>query len=327
MPYLNEALESMAAQTYKNAKVLVWDDCSTDGSLEELQRWIPSRLPGQIFSGRTAKIGACLAFLVEQADTELLARMDADDICLPDRLQKQVEFMVNHPEVGVLSSCCIFIDPAGKNVKNASWFTEDAEIRWAMPWSQGFVHPSVMLRRPVVLQGGNYPVDFKWEDGLLFNRLALITEFRCLPEVLLKYRQHPSSNTGLVTDNGNAVSSRNMIPFEREVAVRMKPDLDPELGPELWDLDEFVAFWNSTHPRLADKAFQIPWRYKQILKDLAIRRARRIGKPDDYFQNTPLYRSQQYHLRRRWMENHGLGPVIRLRRSLALRAAVVTEQG
>lgn len=96
MPYVSETLASIAAQTYANHKILVWDDCSTDGTLEVLRKWVPDCIPGHIFAGHSLRLGPSLAFLVEQADTELCARIDADDISLPDRLEKQVAFLAAH---------------------------------------------------------------------------------------------------------------------------------------------------------------------------------------------------------------------------------------
>ena len=104
MPYLPLTLKSIAEQTYKNHRIIVWDNGSTDGTVEELRRWIPSRIPGMIVSERPMRLGPSLAAMVEMAGTPLCARIDADDINLPERLQSQVQFMQAHPEVGVLGA-------------------------------------------------------------------------------------------------------------------------------------------------------------------------------------------------------------------------------
>src|SRR5437763_1462931 len=79
MPYLPHTLRSIEAQTYKNWRVLASDNGSTDGTLEELQRWIPSRLPGRIIADEPLSLGKSLARLVGKAETELCARSDVDD--------------------------------------------------------------------------------------------------------------------------------------------------------------------------------------------------------------------------------------------------------
>ena len=304
MPYLTEALESIAAQTYRNHSVLVWDDCSTDGSLEELQRWIPSRLPGKIFTGRTALHGASLAFLVEQAETELCARMDGDDVSLPERLEKQVAFLQQHPKVGLVGTYIeVFVEHSDVRYKEG-WPTEDADIRWATKWGSQFCHPSVAFRRQAVLDAGNYPSDIRWEEGPLFMRMTRLTEMGNIPECLLRYRRHPGNSTFGETD---------YISVEREVALHSGKHVFPTFPSQR----EFLAFWHATHKKLFEKALPVQWKFQKILKQMAIQAARQAGKPDDYFQNTQLYRDQQYSLRRRWMENRGLGPLIQLRQKLA----------
>ena len=94
MPYISETLASIEAQTYQNWEVLVWDNGSTDGTLEELEKWIPTRLPGRIITGEPLSLGDSLARMVEECKTELCARIDADDINLPERLEKQVAFFL-----------------------------------------------------------------------------------------------------------------------------------------------------------------------------------------------------------------------------------------
>ena len=101
MPFLPETLESIERQDYKNWEIIVWDNGSTDGTLEELHRWIPTRLPGRVISGEPLKLGPSFARLVEAARSELCARIDADDVMFPKRLTMQVAFMQEHPEVGV----------------------------------------------------------------------------------------------------------------------------------------------------------------------------------------------------------------------------------
>jgi glycosyltransferase involved in cell wall biosynthesis len=113
MPYLTETLASIEAQTYTNWEVLAWDNGSTDGTIEELNRWIPNRLAGRLITGKPLTLGGSLAQMVEVCETELCARIDADDVNLPSRLERQLEFLSNHPEISVLGSWMYFIDEHG----------------------------------------------------------------------------------------------------------------------------------------------------------------------------------------------------------------------
>ena len=113
MPFLPTTLASIAEQTYQNFEVLAWDNGSTDGTLEELRKWIPSCLPGRIVSDRPMGLGVSLAEMVKEARTELCARIDADDVNLPDRLEKQVEFLRVHPDVALVGTQFIRLDQNG----------------------------------------------------------------------------------------------------------------------------------------------------------------------------------------------------------------------
>jgi glycosyltransferase involved in cell wall biosynthesis len=86
MPYLPETLASIESQTYRNWQVLAWDNGSTDGTVAELHKWMPSRLPGKVIDYEQLSLANSLAKLVETAEIEFCARIDADDINYPERL-------------------------------------------------------------------------------------------------------------------------------------------------------------------------------------------------------------------------------------------------
>src|SRR5688572_14373433 len=93
MPFLRETLESIRRQVYDNWEVLAWDNNSTDETLAELHKWIPSVLPGTVVADEPLSLGLSLARMVTAARTELCARIDADDINDPARLAQQVAYL------------------------------------------------------------------------------------------------------------------------------------------------------------------------------------------------------------------------------------------
>lgn len=303
MPYLTATLDSIANQTYRNHKILVRNDGSTDGTLEELERWIPSRIPGQIFTGSSWGVGRSLAFLIEQADTELCARIDGDDINRTDRLEKQVEFMLRHPQAGVVGSRVTCIDENGAPLEEYDHDTDDADIRWLMRYACRICHPSAMLRRSAVLAAGNYR-SVKYEDSDLWIRMIRIAEMANVPERLLFYRYYPSSVTGAI---------RDWLPVLRQTAVLHASSLfpgisDPERALDLWDATvPLQVTWRleNTHP--------VRFRHLREFKRSAVLQAREVGKPDDYFASTKIFQEQYWILRRRFLERLGLSPLLRLR--------------
>ena len=312
LPFLRQTLESIRSQTYENHKLLVWDDCSTDGTLEELQRWVPELIPGRIFSGRSLRLGASLAFLVEQADTELCARIDGDDVNLPQRLERQVAFMQAHPEVGALGSLTEHIDEHGHQRPAWSYPLEDADIRWRSRWQPSLCHPTVMFRRSAVLAAGNYR-DFQVEDFDLWMRMSLLTEFHNLAEPLVQYRRYESSLTGQVDD---------FFPLELRTATLNAP----VLFSGITDTTKALNLWRAAHPyrhgpagRLSPIGARDGFRDLKNLVSAAAAFARQVGKPDDYFLNTKVCNDQLYCMRRNLFQNCGLGMLYILRARLIAR--------
>ena len=196
MPYLPETLASIEAQTYTNWEVSVWDNGSTDGTLEELTKWIPNRLPGRIFTGEPHGVGGSLKRLVEECKTELCARIDADDINFPERLEQQIAFLDAHPEVAVLGSQMKYIDSKG-NVQEPLYHVplEHNDIVHTMLKANCIGHPSIIFRRSAVLQVGNYREVKNVEDYDLWLRLAAHFKFANLAQPLVYYRVHQYGTT------------------------------------------------------------------------------------------------------------------------------------
>jgi glycosyltransferase involved in cell wall biosynthesis len=307
MPFLRETLASIAAQTYPNHEILVWDDDSDDGTVEELRRWIPACIPGAIFSGRSFRVGKNLAFLVEHAKTQLCARIDGDDVAEPTRLEKQVAYMVAHPEVVALGSQVRLIDDAGNPFPGA-WDCplEDAEVRWRTRWQSGLAHPAVMFRREAILRAGNYR-DVLSEDCELWIRLCPFGEICNLPDVLLSYRRHGSSMSAGYTDyfEGQLRSANNAI-------EHLFPGFDAE---------QALALWRLTHPRDVHENTPVTLRQMYQFSNAAKLLARRCGKPDDYFKHTRTYQAQLYWLRRRLLRRTGLSVIANARDSMRARSA------
>ena len=287
MPYLTEALASIESQSHHHWEVLAWDNGSTDGSVQELRRWIPERLPGRVIADKPMGLGACLAKMVEQANTPLCVRMDSDDVNLPDRLEKQVTFLADHPCVAVVGTDIQFIDEHGKD-KPGAWSvaTNDADIRWRLRFCNAMNHPTVLFRRSAVLAVGNYRNIKPGQDYDLWLRLAERFRLANLPDRLVRYRQHPTSigstYAGLSASIVHRIACSNgdiLFPgVPSQEAIRLRDLVSPE---------------NNQAVRLRDV-----WQFHK----LAIIAAKAAGERSGYFRRTAQYRWQAKGLWIRWFK-------------------------
>lgn len=156
---LAEALDSLLAQTYQGFKVIMCDDGSTDRTVEVAQSYV-SKYPEKfilIRNEKNLKLAATLNHCLEYVDTEFTARMDGDDISLPHRFEKEIEFLDGHPEYGIVSCPMIYFDEQGDfRIGKASGEVTKEHFKYGTP----FCHAPVMVRTGV----------YKAVDGYTSNK-------------------------------------------------------------------------------------------------------------------------------------------------------------
>jgi glycosyltransferase involved in cell wall biosynthesis len=193
--YLVRAVESVLQQTFADFEVLLLDDGSTDGSREIMESFAVRDPRCKVHSWPNRGIVATLNAGLELAVGKYIIRMDSDDICLPDRFDKQVRFLESNPECVVVGSRVLWIDPAGMPLRIAGEHLSHAEIDAEnMRGGQVLHHPAVAMRKIALQRAGAYREGFRHAEDLdLFLRLAEIGAVANLPDVLLYYRQHLDS--------------------------------------------------------------------------------------------------------------------------------------
>lgn len=313
MPHLPRALESIAAQTFRRWRVLAWDNGSTDGSREELERWIPGKLPGKVVTDRPLPLGACLRTMVEEAGTELLARMDGDDVNDPRRLELQTPRMMADEKLAAIGANMRLINPQGRPLNQITDNpTTDASIRWRLGFCNAMNHPTVLMRRRAVLDAGNYR-DVAPEDYDLWLRLAARGRLANLPQPLLNYRVWPSTFARLHGGDRKLLDDR--IVAER--IGRFWPGVSVQRAMRLRRL---LMEDGGAIVELADIA---------ALLGAARGAALAAGQSRDYLTCTPLFERQMRSLAIRWARQYGplawlLNAVKRIRESM--RSAAPTKQ-
>jgi len=189
--FLREAVESILAQSFTNIELLAINDGSTDHSREILTSFSDSRLK-IIDNDSNRGLIYTLNRGIELAEGEFIARMDADDISLNNRIEKQVNFLNTHPKIALLGSWAEYVDQAGRIILLREVPVENKIIQGKLLEVCCFIHPSVMFRTSVVRGLCGYRQDaLHAEDYDLWLRISENHEVDNLPEPLIRYRIHP----------------------------------------------------------------------------------------------------------------------------------------
>lgn len=184
------AIDSILNQTYRDFELLLIND--NPESRENIalisgyeQR--DKRVKG-ILHEENMGLPRSLNLAIKEAKGKYIARMDADDVSMPERFSKQVAFMDAHPEVGVVGAQGITIDENGKFLNKKNMYEKDADLKGATLFYTPFIHPVVMFRRELVLNNLYDENCRVGQDRELWARLKDKTNFYNIPEVLIKYR-------------------------------------------------------------------------------------------------------------------------------------------
>lgn len=194
--FLRAAIDSVLASSFEDLELLVIDDGSTDSSVAIIRSYQDPRVRLVVHELNRGLI-ASLNEGLDLARGRYVARMDADDIMLPERLARQVNALDNDPGLGVVATCVEFINGDGE--VTGAWDTDratisESAIRAMMPRTNCIAHPSVMLRRSTFVGMAYSPDQPNAEDWDLWMRfMSAGGRVGKVPEVLLRYRTHPSS--------------------------------------------------------------------------------------------------------------------------------------
>lgn len=190
--FLREAIESVLRQTYADMEILVIDDGSTDGSAAIISSYADPRIRFEQNDGNKGIIFT-LNRGMRIARGAYVARMDADDICVSGRIERQVRFLDEHPDVAVVGG---WIRVFGSTVPYTDRYPETHDaIRTELFFKNAFAHPTVMFRREVMLEHELfYEEAYKHvEDYALWVHASRLVRLANLQEVLLRYRVHGTS--------------------------------------------------------------------------------------------------------------------------------------
>ncbi len=189
--YLQEAVNSILNQTHRNYEFIIIDDGSTDETANILRNFSKIDRRIRIITQDNLGLAKSLNIGIKQAKSRYIARMDADDISLPDRFKLQLTYLEKHPEISVLGGQVYFFGKHGDIFSQSELPQEPQLISQGLKNYCQLIHPTTMFRREIILSCGNYRPCFDTaQDYDLWLRVNERAKLANLPDVILNYRTH-----------------------------------------------------------------------------------------------------------------------------------------
>lgn len=290
--YVEEAVSSVLAQSFTDFELLLIDDGSTDGTTQLLEQFVSDPRVRLLRNERNLGLIATLHRAYAECQAQIIARMDADDICAPDRFGQQIAFLRANPEIAIVGGAIRFFGNVAPNV--FTFPTSHADIHCAMLFYCPLAHPALMFRRNLVDQGVmRYDEAFRHaEDYHLWSRLLLRVKAANLPEVVLDYRLHTQQVSSNSSDKQYTASKRvrarmlqecGIHPSDEEIALHesvilerplIRPDYLPTLAAWFKRLEtaaQQTDYWdaNALHTLLTTKFLEAAHRVGADFAQLA----------------------------------------------------------
>lgn len=247
--YIGDAIDSIMSQTFHDFElVLVIDPGTKDECLRIIGDYSDDRIriiQNEVHLGlaRSLNLG------IDRAKGEYIARMDADDVSLQNRLKEQVEFLDSHQDIGVVGTATTIMDPGGIPIEPLFNPCPPNLVKWHLFFNSVIAHPTVMARKETLVRLGGYDPEAKYvEDYELWLRAVCMTNISNLPDILLLYRLHEGGICSQHTDE----QSRTRVKVAKPVIERtVRQDVHEDVIKAIQDP------FSITNDRLATEASRV----------------------------------------------------------------------
>ncbi len=280
--YLLKAIESILNQTYQNIELIIINDGSTDETKKIIDTFKDNTKVKIINNKKNMGLIYSLNYALNQTNGHFIARMDADDISLPTRIEQQINYLTKHSDID-LCGCSIKTFGATDKILYApkSWQHSAVKTFFSTP----VFHPTILFKKNLLKEGFTYNPDFKSaEDYDLWERLIITNKikFANLQTPLYLYREHEDSVS----------FTQNTLQKKHTDNIRLRQY--KRLLPSATDKDLFLKFMH-LHNNLKYNC-QLLNNFADLVQDLCIANHQKLIYPEPLFNNTLQYKIYLHHL-------------------------------
>ena len=237
--YLASAIESVLNQTFKNFELIIVNDASTDGTLRIIKQFAKKDSRIKIINNKKRlDIAGSLNKGVEKAKASLIARMDADDISLQERLELQYGLIGSSKRIAAVGADIIIMDSLGKDIDTRTYPESSKSLKACMFKYSPFAHPVVMFRKEVFEKVGEYDPKYSpTEDLDLWFRMGRKYEFASVPKLLLRYRLSEKSSSHSI------LKRVEVLVFKIRIKAVLEYGYKPNAFDIIYNILQFLTLW------------------------------------------------------------------------------------
>lgn len=233
--YIAEAIESILGQTFSDLEFIIINDGSTDGTAEILESYRTRDPRIRVYHQKNSGVATAMNLGCQLAQGKYIARMDADDISLPQRLARQIAYLDQHPEISI---CGTWMHTFWQSKQELVRYPEDPDIALCtLPFQMPFVGGSLMFDRRLYAERGVHynPHVGATDDYLFIVECSKYCRVSSVPEVLYRYRSHSMQVT--------KVQKQQQQWFARQIRLQQLEELGLQPSDDEISLHESICTW------------------------------------------------------------------------------------
>ena len=237
--FISSAIESILDQTFKNFELIIINDCSADNTRSIVKSFAKKDPRIKLIDNKTRlNIAASLNKGISMASSNIIARMDADDISIPNRLELQYKLITSDKNIAVIGANIIVMDLNENEIAIRSYPTTSEKLKACLFKYSPFAHPVVCFRKDMSDSVGGYnPKYSPTEDLDLWFRLGVKYKFESVKKPLLKYRLYKNSSSN------KSLKSLEILVFKIRFDAIIKLGYRPSFFDLIYNLLQFITLW------------------------------------------------------------------------------------